>query len=670
MSKIETNGFDFKISDLFNSDYEYIIPIYQRAYEWEKEQIEQLIFDINKHSDLLNGNKYYLGSLIVARKSNTVFEVIDGQQRLTTLYLLFKYLINNSSKGENITINNKVLRFEYRNSSNDLLDKLSTDENIFLKSENSITCGYKIIKNYFNKNKINIIEFIKKLENVMIFRIPVPEKTDLNHYFEVMNTRGEQLRQTDIVKSELMESLTGREDYDFYSALFSNIWNAIYDMDHYVQLGFKTDLRELMFGNNYNETTSIEYIFTEDFKKLHQNENDLKADSKNTTKISILDIIQDKTVIEGNIKDDKDDFSNNGYNSIINFEYFLLHALRVFCKINNVNIELSKMIDDEKIIKDFKSVKEAYIGENFSLDFITFLLKLRYIFDKYIIKRYYTDNIKDGNWTLKYFLHEKTGKKHSYKYLNTFKNNENKKNRKEETCSTDEKNFKRCVLLQSCLRVSFTSPYSMHWITDILTWLYKNYKYNGNDDNIKCCDFIKVLDNYILFGKCDGKSENDSKTETINNYIDEGNFSLGLKTPNIVLNYLDYLLWENDDFWDNHKNQKYKNAFKNRAYFKFEYRNSVEHWYPQNPEGSEIWENKDCFGNLALLQRNINSKFSNLTPAAKKEYALEYQKRNESLSLKLLIMADMTNDESEWRNNTCKIHQDEMLQLLKNKCQK
>lgn len=82
---------------------------------------------------------------------------------------------------------------------------------------------------------------------------------------------------------------------------------------------------------------------------------------------------------------------------------------------------------------------------------------------------------------------------------------------------------------------------------------------------------------------------------------------MGVNTPHIVFNYLDYLLWYYD-------REGYSD-------FTFEFRNSVEHWYPQNPsEGTfEQWKDGvDQFGNLCIIQRNVNAKFSNMSPEAKK----------------------------------------------------
>ena len=104
---------ELKITEIFTEN-NYIIPIYQRSYAWEKDQIEQLITDIYDSKDT---EKYYLGSLIVDKEDTHLFSVIDGQQRLTTLFLLLTYLAP-----EYISTN---LCFEAREKSNKTLDDYS-----------------------------------------------------------------------------------------------------------------------------------------------------------------------------------------------------------------------------------------------------------------------------------------------------------------------------------------------------------------------------------------------------------------------------------------------------------------------------------------------------------------------------------------------------------------
>ena len=138
--------------------------------------------------------------------------------------------------------------------------------------------------------------------------------------------------------------------------------------------------------------------------------------------------------------------------------------------------------------------------------------------------------------------------------------------------------------------------------------------------------------------------------------MENSNFELGVNTPHIVFNYLDYLLWiSNTD--------KYKD-------FVFEFRNSVEHWYPQTPSKDtfEHWPQDDGvnrFGNLCLIQRNVNSKFSNMSPEAKKS---TFKSMIEKGSLKLRLMAEKTESNSLWRDESYRIHEEEMINILREAC--
>lgn len=137
-------------------------------------------------------------------------------------------------------------------------------------------------------------------------------------------------------------------------------------------------------------------------------------------------------------------------------------------------------------------------------------------------------------------------------------------------------------------------------------------------------------------------------------------YNWGVKTPHIVFNYLDYLLWKENQ-------TKYKD-------FVFEFRNSVEHWYPQHPsEGTfESWSHDggvDDFGNLCIVQRNINSKFSNMSPTAKKTTFEEMIAKG---SLKLRIMATTTGSDAaackNWRERDYKEHEKQMIEKLNSTC--
>ena len=90
------------IGQLYNSgDITYEIPIYQRNYAWEEDQIRTLVQDIyDAFKATPQKESYYIGTLVTFDKGDKVYEVIDGQQRLTTVYLMLKVL--------KITIKNKT----------------------------------------------------------------------------------------------------------------------------------------------------------------------------------------------------------------------------------------------------------------------------------------------------------------------------------------------------------------------------------------------------------------------------------------------------------------------------------------------------------------------------------------------------------------------------------
>ena len=194
---------------------------------------------------------------------------------------------------------------------------------------------------------------------------------------------------------------------------------------------------------------------------------------------------------------------------------------------------------------------------------------------------------------------------------------------------------KECLMIQSALRVSYTSPKVMHWITDLLIWMYNNKN---------------------MTPQLTDKAESIAAQAIKNNFLNESNYKLGVKTPHIVFNFLDYLLWKSNK-------KKYDD-------FEFEFRNSVEHWYPQNPsDGSfESWNNKDTFGNLCIISRSVNSKFSNLSPESKMK---SYGKMVNKGSLKLRIMGNIIQNSSNenWIMTQCQKHEDKMINLLKEACE-
>lgn len=626
---VEQNG-----ETIFDQNAQYVIPRYQRAYAWEYDEIVQFIEDI--YDAASDNSNYYIGTLIVYKTKDDpeTYEVIDGQQRLTTLYLLLSYL--SFKEGSDIKAPEKTLLFDCRKRSNYTLQYIEEvlKNNSVLEDERleqSILNGLEVIRQKFESESRsepgnrNEIAFYEGLKRVIIYRIEVPKHTDLNKYFEIMNTRGEQLEQSDILKARLMSFLEGnREEQE----LLAKIWDACSDMTGYVQMHFNKRDREQIFGDSWNSFPSEDLFST--LVNSCQSESDTSE-----RELTIKKIISPEFKPESQLEnvDTSNEDADARFESIISFPHFLLHAIRVYLSKDKrlEKVDLDKSLDDKKLISDFdlvvKSLEEVADNDqvkksnkaDFAKGFIQHLLQLRYLFDKFIIKREFREDNIDGKWSLKELdvSGQEDAKKKAY-YRNTSLKED------QETINNE------CLMIQAALRVSYTSPKVMHWITELLNWLRDNHN------------------------NPEGLTDEGEKiaTEATKDFVTDRKYNLGVQTPRIVFNFLDYLLWK--------KNKgKYSD-------FQFEFRNSVEHLYPQNPsEGSSItpWNGKDMFGNLCLISRRENSRFSNLSPKLKCQY---YSNIVEKGSIKLRMMGEIINKSSdeEWRRRECEKHQVAMLAVL------
>lgn len=357
----------------------YIIPRYQRNYAWGKTEISQLIKDIDEYFPKENNNEksYYLGSLVCFKRENGSFELIDGQQRHTTLTLINLVLKNWEEKIDNV-VSVSNLKFDSRKKVQNYIENLyKTEQSNFQKQvdelNNSGTGNFKdaieIIQEEL-KNK-DIQEFAKNFyENVYLFRVEVPQDTDLNHYFEIMNNRGEQLEKHEIVKALLMGKISDPKEQE----KFSEIWNACSDMNDYVYFNFDATNRKNIF------TTEGE-LNTNGFDGISINENNVI-----TEELSLADIIDNHNIPTDFPKEEK--YIKEKYKSVIDFPNFLLQVLKI--RHNSISL------DDKKLLEQFSNIKSD------PKEFIFDLLRYRTLFDKYVIKQDLSDaDESKQNWGIR-----------------------------------------------------------------------------------------------------------------------------------------------------------------------------------------------------------------------------------------------------------------------------
>lgn len=656
----------------------------------------------------------------------TVFEVIDGQQRFTTLSLLIIYLRNYfkiiGSEYDMLWYKDQNIEFESRPKSTQTLelllnDNLQTYEHLHeAKLNPAIINGYKsiseVIKSKFvtpnNDNQqptTTLQEFCDYLfQYVQIARVPVPDETDLNHYFEVMNNRGEQLEKHEIIKARLLSVIEKADENEIAladkqpaKALIHNVWESCANMNKYVQYGFNPTLRFKLFSD------SLTLLHPKDFDELlniykeYDYPNNSQPDSdqysgcnndaqNNKTKPlpSLYDILDDNFDSPPNPSNtadkEEDDGNSETYYSLVNFSSFLLHALRIMVNLQS-SYKQDIALDDKQLLTQFEtfilkpsSLENAHISDtDLSIEtnaqitplsqvktFIYALLKSKFIFDHFIIKRNTQDS--KGQWTLNKLI-KNEDKKNSY-YKNSFETDNDK-----------------LVMLQSAFHVSTPTTNYKHWLNAVLYYACTHYQYDEIGLNSVAYlehleeiarafmlrryltdepdDYHQIIYQTSDFNKLsvehtDDRLSLDNLRIQIKQYLRYGNIR------NIfVFNYLDYLLWLNGNY----------------PKFTFTARSSVEHFYPQNKRNDSIFlEDREAkssllhsFGNLCLISHSLNSRVSNDMPDVKVKYFSQNGdiQSGQIDSLKLLKMIDCIQGKPDaWDQKMIAQHETEMLNIM------
>lgn len=569
------------IKEILSNDY-YIIPIYQRNYAWGKAEISQLIKDIEEFfkNDNKEKKSYYLGSLVCFKREDGTFELIDGQQRHTTLTLINLVLKNWDLENIKNTVSNSNLKFDSRKKIQTYIENL-----------------YKVVKSNFQeqvgilnvlgtgnfKDAIDIIQeellekdvqnFAKNFyENVYLFRVEVPEDTDLNHYFEIMNNRGEQLEKHEIVKALLMGQIKNenQEEEIKEQEKFAAIWDACSDMNDYVYFNFVTTNRKNNFSNEGE-------LIVSDFKTISINEN-----SNENQELSLVEIIEKHNIPIDFPKEEK--YIKDKYKSVIDFPNFLLQVL----KIKNDKVSL----DDKKLLEQFSDIKPD------AKEFVFDLLKYRFLFDKFVIKQDLSDaNESKQNWGIR--------------KLNTdFETNV-------KTFRQANENDDELVNLQLMLYYSDSTNTYNNWLQEILKNM--NFSFDGFTKKVWNIAKDKFKKDNLLY----------PTISVFNLYF---------------IDYLFWRLYKTEEVNEKLKSLKSKinNLKSHFNNFKFKQLNSKEHLAAQNnPSSESIPSDKlNGIGNLCLISTSQNSAGNKENPSDKKK---RFQQDNSSLK-RLIMFESFEND--------------------------
>ena len=651
----------------FGEQRTYEIPIYQRNYAWGKDEIDTLVQDVY---DAFRWGKptYYIGTLVTYYRGDRAYEVIDGQQRLTTITLVLTAL------GCDMT---SRLAYRARRKSDDTLrhlDDLDVEE-----VDLAIEGGYKFaraaidgivpegdltgFKDYF-------------LRSVHIIHYRVPKDIDLNHYFEVMNSRGEQLEKHEIVKAQLMQKLPDRD-----KSAFNWIWEASSEMSVYIQRN-AGQIKEKVFGQSLCD------LQPKSFAGLV--ETDKWRDSARTSSIGEM-------LASGDLdrQDGAGDAGGQGedFLPIIDFPNFLLIVLKITRMSEEGFDPAAFNLDDKELINEFAN---ARLDTDAVKAFAYTLLKARFLLDNFVVHHSMEDDTVDSNpWKLQ-------------KWQIEFSKKDYAKN----LCD-DQGTQERLTHLLSMFEVSFTARQRKNYLFYVLLYLMEQDLGDG-----RCLEgyaaFVEELaDRYFNEVYLNGSLLNERNTprpgsfdstvisgrELVRSAVAKGSperfdsiYGDGSEAsrgvPLFVFNYLDFRLWKK--YSDDLRGGKHREGNRERERFFSEFgcgdfdlaafnqfyfsrtRRSLEHYYPQataNGEDGHLSKAQiNCFGNYAMIGSEANSSGSNWDPKTKIDHYLDDAsgKVNQVsvASLKFRIMMQVCKDRGKWGFDEIVEHQEKMVRLM------
>lgn len=615
------------------------IPTYQRPYVWGEEQLKKLLDDFYQ-AFISDSNSVYYVSTFITREEGSTADLIDGQQRFTTLWLISFVLSRICPKSEiskflkqkdrlrlNFEIRNEVSEFlssllEDEGKAKKILSEEQIEEKPYLKN---IAKALVFINGYFKQLDQSQLEPIGNYiyHRVRMVKNSTPPNTDLNKLFSVINSAGVQLEQTDIVKANLLNRIDNK-------VMFGKIWEACENMNNY----FERNARVSFPTANWK---SINLCFFTQFKKDLFFKEEVKDFSQGLQNFSIdnMGIMEAKPYVFQEMKSEENNRNSEDVycRSIINFGQLLLHTYRIFLY-KKGNEDFKGTFHVSRLIEIFKGLEQKSPEE--IKDFFLLLWEVRYLFDKYVIKWYSDANTKNESLEIVNF-----NKNQDHYYSRTIYTKSNS------------------MMLQSVLY--YTGDYlRQYWLTAYLGYLLDQHNNLAPTDQVHL-NYLEKMDN--IFSLNDSTKDKElswqlligKNTEEL--VFDERYLrsAKGTGFKHYWFQKLEYILWKN---WEYPKTEEFLN-------YRITSKNSVEHIYPQNPENRiqhpEI-EEKDLhsFGNLVLLNVSQNSEYSNKSVGVKRSMFRE--KRDHYDTLKSFYIFSQKN----WTTEEIELHLEKMIEKLVN----
>ncbi|MDM0029593.1 DUF262 domain-containing protein [Variovorax saccharolyticus] len=657
MTRMDVTSSLYSLADITaqNPNWHFNVPIYQRLYVWGPDQVLTLLNDlINAHDR--RESLFFLGGVLMVEqpgKHGRHFDLIDGQQRLTTLWMLCQTWGAALEPFLRVRQGDEWrprLSFAIRPEVNDLLRSLLSHEPTISASSSTSDAGIErmgqamtMMRSALTKRGQDLTESsdlqdrLHSLADFVFHKVKfivttVPRTTDLNKLFEVINNRGVQLQHHEILKARVLESLTETE-----RAEFAVLWDACADMDNYVERslsGISTvpahELQALHGSGRLGDGATVRQRIAQQHRELG---------SHQTRSLAAILTGSKEAEVGGDGVPDAEVNHTARVRSIIGFPLLLEHALRIWL-FEQGRADLPRVLDRELLSlfeKHFLSAGGSEAASDRAKDarsFIDLLWRLRVLFDEHVIKW-----VDQGSQEVHLISRISVSTSKGRSYI---------------TRSRDTDSHRGLSLLQSMLYHSqeITTHY---WLTPFMLHLHRHASKSAESHFV----YLQHLDNHLL--GCEPEEPLAVRTASFmadpwqeRPLIHQEALSepQGVGFPHYWFYKMEFVLWDqratSTPRWQD---------------FRFTAKNSVEHISPQTPterDADRVDQALDCFGNLALVSRSLNSEYGNMPFNEKRRRFLNINRETvDSLKMDVIYRPN-----DRWGDELALDHQSEMIRCF------
>lgn len=597
--------------------YFFSIPIYQRLFEWDRENIETLLSDLFR-SYQKSSDDYFIGLLTATENGN---ELVDGQQRFTVMMLLGCVLQKYDSRWHGFLFDSKVrLYFSARPlDAQYMMDLINNQEVTNAVKNEKMALGIKTISHYFDAlGKDTQTAFAAYIfEHLSFFISRLPENygaLDLNKYFERMNSSGKNLEQHEILKVKLLRNLVGD------ISLYMQLWNLLANVDSPLiskrewRRGGKCESEresDLRHRKNQAFIASLDEILSSDILNGLN-----KSETSENTPIGDIDMSDNRP--SSGIR------TTGESRSALRFPYLLLQTLYWMRPLDaegkrQINESIEEFFDANRLLETFETYL-PFEGEDVSrekiLEFLTNLLRCRLALDICFVRP------MDYGYTLD--MNKPEG----------------------------DINVKELMMFESLLYVASSN--------------YTNYRWFGwIMDAIKDKNGIPEPRDLFIFLQ--------RKTDEI--YLLPRYEDLNYHTADRYWFWrLDFYIWQQRErIFAGEENADALRVAENYVFIR---NRSLEHIAPQTPNqhSTMVWVEgnteddrlRDSFGNLVMISQGLNSALSNASYEVKTAHVQSFcNGASGSIeSLKLLVVHQTYKSNRKWDRRAIEEHGRKMYDWL------